>query len=87
MSDDDDCVSDDDDDDSMTDYFNDADVSRMAIETKGEMHESTSEGEPSCSGWSESLAEGRQEVIDDDEYNEAVKMVMKEEATTESNGF
>ena len=76
------------------DHFNDADVSRMAIETQGEMHESTSEGvascsgeEPSCSGWSESLAEGRQEVIDDDEYNEAVEIVMQEEATAESDEF
>ena len=59
MSDDDDRMSDN--DDCMTDdHFNDADVSRMAIETQGEMHESTSEGisscsgeEPSCSGWSE----------------------------------
>ena len=100
MSDDDDRMSDDDDrmsddDDCMTDdHFNDADVSRMAIETQGEMYESTSEGvascsgeEPSCPGWSESLAEGRQEVIDDDEYNEAVEIVMQEEATAGSDEF
>ena len=86
MSDDDDCMSD--------DHFNDVDVSRMNIETQGEMHESTSEGiascsgeEPSCSGWSESLTEGRPEVIDDDEYIEAVQIVMQEEATAESDEF
>ena len=92
MSDDDDRMSD---DDCMTDdHFNDADVPRMAIETQGEMHDSTSEGvascsgeEPSCSGWSERLAEGRQKVIDDNEYNEAVKIVMQEEATAESDEF
>ena len=83
------------------DHFNndnDADVSRIAIETQGEiqgeMDKSTSEGvascsgkELSCSGWSESLAEGRQEVIGDDEYNEAIELVMQEEATAESDEF
>ena len=85
-----------DDDDHMSDdHFdndNDADVSRMAIETQDEMDKSTSEGvaswsgeEPSCLDWSESLAEGRQEVIDDDEYNDAVELVMQEEATAEGD--
>ena len=33
------------------------------------------------------MAEGRQEVIDDDEYNEAVEVVMQEEANAESDEF
>ena len=39
------------------------------------------------SGWSQSLAEGRQEVIDDDKYNETVEIVTQEEATAESDKF
>ena len=86
-----------DDDHVSDDHFDndiDADVSEMVIETQGEMDKSTLEGvascsgeEPSCSGWSQSLAEGRQEVMDDNEYNEAVELVMQEEATVESDDF
>ena len=86
-----------DDDHVSDDHFDndiDADVSGMVIETQGEMDKSTLEGvascsgeEPSCSGWSQSLAEGRQEVMDDNEYNEAVELVMQEEATVESDDF
>ena len=33
------------------------------------------------------MAEGRQEVIDDDKYNETVEIVTQEEATAESDKF
>ena len=55
------------------------------------MDKSTSERVASCSGeepsCSESLSERTQEVIDDDTYNEAVELVMQEEATAESDEF
>ena len=89
MSDDDDCRSDDHFDNDI-----DADVSRMVIKTQGEIYKSTLEKvascsgkEPSYSGWLQSLAEGRQEVIDDDKYNETVEIVTQEEATAESDKF
>ena len=89
MSNDDDCTSDDHFDNDI-----DADVSRMVIKTQGEIYKSTLERvascsgkEPSYSGWSQSLAEGRQEVIDDDKYNETVEIVTQEEATAESDKF
>ena len=83
------------DDDASDDHFAndiDDDVSRMSTEIEGKVDESTSDRianclgeEPGYSGWSESLAEGRQDVIDDDEYDEAIELVMQDEATTEND--
>ena len=80
---DDDHISDD-------DFYNDSDTDvsgNMDIETEIEV-QSTVEGitngsgeAPSCSGWSGSMLEERQDVIDDDEYNEAVELLIQDEAS------
>ena len=64
----------------------DVDVSRVATEIESEVDKSSvdeiaicSSEVHYCSDWSGSLAKGKEDFIDNDEYNESVELVMQEE--------
>ena len=61
-------------------------MSRVATETESEVDKSSVDEIASCSSevhycsdWSGSLAKGKEDFIDNDEYNESVELVMQEE--------